>query len=153
MNISKIDPLPFQKDAVYGHIIKLPRIRFLIADDTGAGKTIMTGLVIKELKLRGLINRILILVPGHLNDQWLREMKGKFQENFVIIDRNTFNSQLYENPWQRENQVVTSIDFAKQVEILHTLSNIHWDLAVTDEAHKMSAYSYGDVITRQTDTS
>ena len=63
--VSKIDPLPHQIDAVYNYILKLPRIRFLIADDPGAGKTIMAGLVIKELKLRGLAKRILIVVPGH----------------------------------------------------------------------------------------
>ncbi len=64
MNTSKIDPLPFQIEAIYGYILKLPRIRFLIADDPGAGKTIMTGLIIKELKLRGVVNKILIVVPG-----------------------------------------------------------------------------------------
>ena len=70
MNTSKIDPLPHQIEAVYGHVLKLPRIRFLIADDPGAGKTIMAGLIIKELKIRGLIKRILIVSPGHLKDQW-----------------------------------------------------------------------------------
>ena len=69
MNTSKIDPLPHQIEAVYGHILKLPRIRFLIADDPGAGKTIMAGLVIKEMKLRYLVRRILIVSPGHLKDQ------------------------------------------------------------------------------------
>ncbi|HOL66740.1 MAG TPA: DEAD/DEAH box helicase family protein, partial [bacterium] len=64
MNVSKIDPLPFQIEAVYGYILQLPRIRYLIADDPGAGKTIMAGLIIKELKLRGVIKRILIVVPG-----------------------------------------------------------------------------------------
>jgi len=88
VNVSKIDPLPFQVEAVYGYILKLPRIRFLIADDPGAGKTIMAGLIIKEMKLRGLIKKILIVVPSQLKAQWMREMKEKFQENFVIIDRN-----------------------------------------------------------------
>ena len=75
MNTSKVDPLPHQIEAVYGYVLKLPRIRFLIADDPGAGKTIMAGLIIKELKLRNLANRILIIVPGHLKDQWKRELK------------------------------------------------------------------------------
>ena len=74
MNISKIDPLPHQIEAVYGYVLKLPRIRFLIADDPGAGKTIMAGLILKELKLRHLIKRILIISPGHLKDQWRREL-------------------------------------------------------------------------------
>ncbi|MEO0051720.1 MAG: DEAD/DEAH box helicase family protein, partial [candidate division WOR-3 bacterium] len=114
MNISKIAPLPFQIEAIYGYILKLPKIRFLIADDPGAGKTIMAGLIIKELKLRGLAHRILIVVPGHLKDQWIREMREKFQETFTLIDRNFLNALYGENPWQRENQIITSIDFAKQ---------------------------------------
>ena len=114
LNTSKIDPLPFQIEAVYGYVLKLPRIRFLIADDPGAGKTIMTGLILKELKLRGLAKRILIVVPGHLKDQWIREMKEKFQETFIEINRNLMNSLYGENPWAEKNQVITSMDFAKQ---------------------------------------
>jgi len=144
MNISKIDPLPFQIEAVYGYILKLPRIRFLLADDPGAGKTIMAGLVHKELKLRGLVNRTLIVVPGHLKDQWLREMKEKFQEHFVVIDRSSFLAHYGENPWERENQVITSMDFAKQENILPSLKSVEWDLVIVDEAHKMAAYRYGD---------
>jgi SNF2 family DNA or RNA helicase len=87
MNASKVDPLPHQIEAVYGRVLKLPRIRFLIGDDPGAGKTIMAGLIIKELKLRKLAKRILIVVPGHLKDQWRREMKDRFEETFVTIDR------------------------------------------------------------------
>jgi len=148
MNISKIDPLPFQIEAVYGYILKLPRIRFLIADDPGAGKTIMAGLVIKELKLRGLVNRILIVVPGHLKDQWRRELKEKFQEYFTVIDRSTFDTHYGENPWERENQVITSMDFAKQDDILPSLGSVEWDLVVVDEAHKMAAYKYGEKLKR-----
>ena len=148
MNVSKIDPLPFQIEAVYGYILRLPHIRFLIADDPGAGKTIMAGLIIKEMKLRGLIRRILIVVPGHLKDQWRREMKEKFQENFVAMDRGIINSYYGENPWQRENQVITSMDFAKREEILSSLAGTLWDLIIVDEAHKMSAYKYGEKIAK-----
>ncbi|MQK95324.1 DEAD/DEAH box helicase family protein, partial [Escherichia coli] len=87
VNVSQIDPLPHQIEAVYHFILKNPRIRFLLADDPGAGKTIMAGLLTKELKYRGLVERILIVVPGHLKDQWLRELKEKFQERFDIVDR------------------------------------------------------------------
>jgi SNF2 family DNA or RNA helicase len=146
MSTSKIDPLPFQIEAVYGYILKLPRIRFLIADDPGAGKTIMAGLIIKELKLRGLADRILIVVPGHLKDQWRRELKEKFQEPFVVVDRGLLNAHYAENPWQREKQVITSIDFAKREEILPSISSTEWDLVIVDEAHKMSAYLYGDKV-------
>jgi len=144
MNVSKIDPLPFQIEAVYGYVLKQPRIRFLIADDPGAGKTIMAGLILKELKLRNLVKRILIVVPGHLRDQWRRELKEKFNETFFVLDRNTFNAYYGENPWEKNDQVITSIDFAKQDDILASLSSVHWDLVIVDEAHKMSAYKYGE---------
>jgi len=146
VNVSKIDPLPFQIEAVYGYVLKQPHIRFLIADDPGAGKTIMAGLILKELKLRGLVKRVLIVVPGHLKDQWRRELKEKFGESFVVIDRNFFNAHYGENPWEKNNQVITSIDFAKQEEILSSLSSAHWDLVIVDEAHKMSAYRYGNKV-------
>ncbi len=148
MNISKIDPLPFQIEAVYGYVLKQPRVRFLIADDPGAGKTIMAGLIIKELKLRGLVKRVLIVVPGHLKDQWRRELKEKFDEKFIVLDRHTFNAHYGENPWEKNDQIITSIDFAKQEEILPSLSSVHWDLVVVDEAHKMAAYKYGDKISK-----
>lgn len=148
INVSKIDPLPFQIDAVYGYILKLPRIRFLIADDPGAGKTIMAGLIIKELKLRGLVRRILIVVPGHLKDQWRREMKEKFQETFTVINRDVMNSRYGENVWETENQVITSMDFAKRNDILFSLAGVTWDLTIVDEAHKMSAYQYGEKIAK-----
>jgi superfamily II DNA or RNA helicase len=148
MNTSKIAPLPFQIEAVYGYILKLPRIRFLIADDPGAGKTIMAGLVIKELKLRGVVKRILIVVPGHLKDQWRRELKDKFQEPVTVIDRSYLGAHYGENVWRRENQAITSLDFAKRDEILRTLEGVDWDLIVVDEAHKMAAYRYGDKLSR-----
>ena len=148
MNVSKIDPLPFQIEAVYGYVLKQPRIRFLIADDPGAGKTIMAGLIIKEMKLRRLARRTLIVVPGHLKDQWRRELKDKFDEKFVMLDRPTFNAHYGENPWERNEQVITSIDFAKQEEILPTLSSVHWDLVIVDEAHKMAAYRYGNKVSK-----
>jgi len=148
MSTSKIDPLPFQIEAVYGYILKLPHIRFLIADDPGAGKTIMAGLIMKELKLRGIINRILIVVPGHLKDQWIRELKDKFQEHITLIDRNILDAHYAENPWQRESQAITSIDFAKRDEVLPSLTNVNWDLIIVDEAHKMAAYRYRDKLSK-----
>lgn len=144
MNTSKIDPLPHQIEAVYGYILKLPRIRFLIADDPGAGKTIMAGLIIKELKLRHLANRILIVCPGHLKDQWRREMKDRFEEVFSVIDRNFLGAFYGQNVWKREQQVITSIDFVKQDDILASLASVQFDLIIVDEAHKMSAYRYGE---------
>ena len=144
MNASKVDPLPHQIEAVYGYVLKLPRIRFLIADDPGAGKTIMAGLIIKELKLRNLAKRILIVVPGHLKDQWRRELKDRFEETFVVVDRGLLDAHYSENVWERENQIITSMDFAKREEIIPSLGSAKFDLVVVDEAHKMSAYTYGD---------
>jgi len=148
MNTSKIDPLPFQIEGVYGYILKLPKIRFLIADDPGAGKTIMAGLILKELKLRGLASRILIVVPGHLKDQWRRELKEKFQEPVTVIDRGLLDAHYAENIWQRENQAITSIDFAKRKDILPYLKSVDWDLVIVDEAHKMAAYRYADKLSK-----
>lgn len=150
MSTSKVDPLPHQIDAVYSYVLKLPRIRFLIADDPGAGKTIMAGLIIKELKIRNLASRILIVVPGHLKDQWKRELKERFEESFVVLDRNVVGSFYGENVWERESQIITSMDFAKQEDIIAALNSTTFDLIIVDEAHKMSAYKYGDK-TKKTD--
>ncbi|MHA1758632.1 MAG: DEAD/DEAH box helicase, partial [Promethearchaeota archaeon] len=144
INISKVDPLPHQIEAVYGYILKLPRIRFLIADDAGSGKTIMAGLVLKELKLRNLIQKILIIAPGHLKDQWRRELTERFKEHFVIIDRSILKAHYGQNVWEKENQIITSMDFIKQDDIISTMSSVSFDLVIVDEAHKMSAYVYGD---------
>ena len=148
VNVSQIDPLPHQIDAVYHYILKRPRIRFLLADDPGAGKTIMAGLVLKELKLRGLVNRVLIVVPGHLRDQWLREMKEKFNETFRVIDRAVMNASWGRNVWLEENQAITSMDFAKQEDVKASLAEACWDLVIVDEAHKMAAYEYGGKLSR-----
>ncbi|MEM3697682.1 MAG: helicase-related protein [Candidatus Bathyarchaeia archaeon] len=148
VNVSQIDPLPHQIDAVYNYILKHPRVRFLLADDPGAGKTIMAGLVLTELKQRGLVNRTLIVVPGHLTDQWLREMKEKFGETFKVIDRGVMEASWGQNVWQNENQAITSIDFAKQEDVMCSLAESNWDLVIVDEAHKMAAYQYGQKLTR-----
>jgi superfamily II DNA or RNA helicase len=148
VNVSQIDPLPHQIDGVYFRILRQPTIRFLLADDPGAGKTIMAGLVLKELKQRGLVNRILIVVPGHLRDQWIREMKEKFGETFKAIDRDVMNASPYQNVWLEENQAITSMDFAKQDDVKVSLAEATWDLVIVDEAHKLAAYEYGEKITK-----
>lgn len=142
VSISQVDPLPHQIEAVYHYVLPSPRIRFLIADDPGAGKTIMAGLIIKELQYRRLAQRILIIAPGHLKYQWQREMKERFQTPFVIIDRGRMNSAWGENVWEERDHCLTSIDFVKQDTVLNTLRGVRWDLVIVDEAHKMSAYAY-----------
>ncbi len=148
VHVSQIDPLPHQIEAVYHYILRSPRIRFLLADDPGAGKTIMAGLLLKELKARGLVQRTLIVVPGHLRDQWLREMKERFDEAFTVVDRSVVNATWGRNVWQEHPQIITSMDFAKQADIMAALAEARWDLTIVDEAHKLAAYRYGEKIAR-----
>lgn len=142
LSIARVDPLPHQLEAVYDYFMKLPRIRFLLADDPGAGKTIMAGLLIKELKIRGLIKRILIITPANLTFQWQREMKEKFRENFEVIRSDVLRANYGSNPWQEKDQVVTSVSWVSRIEdAKESLLRSRWDLVIVDEAHKMSAYS------------
>jgi len=148
VNVSQVDPLPHQIEAVYHYILQNPCIRFLLADDPGAGKTIMAGLLLKELKYRGLVERTLIVVPGHLKPQWLREMKERFQENFIVVDREVMNASWGQNIFKENNQIIVSMDFAKQDDVMFALKDTRWDLCIVDEAHKMSAYKYGQKINK-----
>jgi SNF2 family DNA or RNA helicase len=145
LNASHVDPVPHQLEAVYRHILPHQRnVRYLLADDPGAGKTIMAGLVLKEFKMRGLVNSCLIVVPGHLKYQWLREMKEKFSERFTIVDRGTIDASYGTNVWKDRQWCITSMDFVRQDGIKETLRNTRWDLVLIDELHKMSAYLSGD---------
>lgn len=142
LSIARVDPLPHQLEAVYDYFLKLPRIRFLLADDPGAGKTIMAGLLIKELKIRGLVKRILIVTPANLSFQWQREMKDKFREQFEVIKGEVLRANYGSNPWQDRHQVITSISWVSRIEdAKDSLLRSQWDLIIVDEAHKMSAYS------------
>ena len=142
LSIARVDPLPHQLEAVYDYFLRLPRIRFLLADDPGAGKTIMAGLLIKELKVRGLVKRILIVTPANLSFQWQRELKDKFQEKFEVVRSDVLRANYGSNPWQEKNQVVTSISWVSRIEDANeSLLRSHWDLIIVDEAHKMSAYT------------
>jgi len=104
VSVSQVDPLPHQIEAVYRYVLESPRIRFLIADDPGAGKTIMAGLILKELEYRRLVQRVLIVAPGHLKYQWQREMKERFQESFAIVDRARMDSAWGENVWEERDR-------------------------------------------------
>jgi superfamily II DNA or RNA helicase len=150
VSVSQVDPLPHQLDAVYSRLLRLPNVRFLLADDPGAGKTIMAGLLMRELKQRGLVQRTLVVVPKALTDQWRREMYDRFGEVFEVVNRDTFDATYGLNPWEGKDQCITSIDFAKQESIVATLRDTHWDLVIVDEAHKMAAYRYG-ADTKKTD--
>jgi superfamily II DNA or RNA helicase len=138
LSISRVDPLPHQLEAIYDYLLKLARIRFLLADDAGAGKTIMAGLLIRELKLRGLAERILIVCPANLAFQWQRELNEKFDEKFVVMRGGDIREQYGVNQWLDQNHIITSLDLAKRKEILPGLHQVHWELVIVDEAHRMS---------------
>ena len=139
LSISRVDPLPHQLEAVYEYFMKLPSVRFLLADDAGAGKTIMAGLLIRELKLRGLAERILVVCPANLTFQWQREMFEKFDQQFQVLRGNNIRDQFGMNQWLDNKQVITSLDLAKRDDILVGLKQATWDLVIVDEAHRMSA--------------
>lgn len=142
LSIARVDPLPHQLEAVYDYFLKLPRIRFLLADDPGAGKTVMAGLLLKELKARGLVKRVLIVTPANLTFQWQREMKDKFRESFSVIRSDVLRANYGQNPWQEVDQAITSVSWVSRVEdARESLLRSRWDLVIVDEAHKMAAYA------------
>ena len=119
--------------------MRLPSVRFLLADDAGAGKTIMAGLLVRELKLRGLAERILVVCPANLAFQWQRELKEKFDQQFLVLKGGDIRDQFGVNQWLSQKQVITSLDLAKREDILPGLRQVRWDLVIVDEAHRMSA--------------
>ncbi len=161
LSIARVDPLPHQLEAVYDYFIKMPRVRFLLADDPGAGKTIMAGLLLKEMKIRGLVKRTLIVTPANLTFQWQREMKDKFREQFEVVRGDVLRANYGSNPWQDKNQVITSVSWVSRVDdAKDSLLRSHWDLIIVDEAHKMSAasadkktlaYELGEHLSQMTD--
>jgi len=118
LSISRVDPLPHQLEAVYDYLLKLARVRFLLADDAGAGKTIMAGPLIRELKLRGLAERVLVICPANLTFQWQRELKEKFEEKFVVLKGDLIREQFGINQWLETPMVITSLDLAKRENVL-----------------------------------
>lgn len=161
LSIARVDPLPHQLEAVYGYFLKLPSIRFLLADDPGAGKTVMAGLLLKELKARGLVKRVLIVTPASLTFQWQRELSDKFREKFDVIRGDVLRANYGQNPWQERDQVITSVSWVSIVEdARESLLRSRWDLVIVDEAHKMSApaedrktyaYRLGESLSKMTD--
>lgn len=143
VSMSGVDALPHQLEAVYERMLPQARLRFLLAHDPGAGKTIMAGLLIKELKLRGILDRVLIVCPAPLTIQWQDEMRSKFEETFEIVGSELARNTLAGNVWERFPQSITSLDFAKQPDVREGILRARWDLIVVDEAHKLSARTYG----------
>ncbi len=143
VSVTQVDLLPHQVDAVYRHILPQSRIRFLLADDPGLGKTITAGLVLKELKARHAARRILLVVPAHLREQWKREMNDWFQEDFVPFQRDFLQGLFSPDFFERNQQIIISLDFARRQEVRQILARTQWDLVIVDEAHKLSATRYG----------
>ncbi len=147
VHTSLVDPLPHQITAVYGEMLKRQPLRFLLADDPGAGKTIMAGLLIKELLIRGDLHRCMIVCPGSLVEQWQDELNRRFQLPFEILTNDKLESARTGN-WFAENPLcICRLDKLSRNEDLQLkLEQVDWDLIICDEAHKMSASFFGGEI-------
>jgi len=140
VHTSLLEPLPHQITAVYGEMLARQPLRFVLADDPGAGKTIMAGLLLKELSTRGDVRRCLICCPGSLVDQWQDEMWQRFQLPFTIVSRQSFEDARSGNPFAESNLVIGRLDhMSRNDDVQAKLEQTDWDLVVVDEAHKMSA--------------
>jgi len=146
---NRIEIEPYQVQAAY-EILNSYDHRYLIGDEVGLGKTIEAGIVIEELIARERAQRVLIVAPAPLTVQWQAEMREKFDRNFVIYDRDTVRTHQQSHPnqnvWLQEDLIITSIDFAKQEDMLEALRNLDapWDVAVFDEAHHLTARRSSD---------
>jgi superfamily II DNA or RNA helicase len=145
IHTSMIQPLPHQITAVYGEMLSRQPLRFLLADDPGAGKTIMSGLLIKELKVRGDLNRCLIVSPGNLAEQWQDELYSRFQLEFEILTNDMLESSVRGNAFLDKPYLIARLDkLSRNEEIQEKLKVSEWDLIICDEAHKMSATIFGN---------
>lgn len=148
IHTSLVDPLPHQISAVYGEMLPRQPLRFLLADDPGAGKTIMAGLLIKELIARSDLERCLVVAPGSLVEQWQDELGEKFNLEFDILSRDMIETSRSGNPFNDHNRLIVRLDVLARNEELQKklLKSQEWDLIICDEAHRMSAtYFGGDV--------
>lgn len=138
---SELVPLPHQLEAVYGQFLERIPLRFLLADDPGAGKTIMAGLLIKELHLRGDLERCLVIAPGGLVDQWQDELMEKFGMRFSVFStEEATNPPLGRNIFEDKRRLIVRMDqLARNKQLMEQMSRTSWDLVVVDEAHRMSA--------------
>ncbi|WP_294160464.1 helicase-related protein [uncultured Selenomonas sp.] len=141
---SSIEPLPHQIAAVYGRMLPLHPLRFLLADDPGAGKTVMTGLLLKELMLRGDADRCLIVCPGSLAEQWQEELWEKFHLRFEILTNDRIEAAVTGNIFTEMPRCIARLDkLARDERVQARLKASEWDIIIVDEAHKMSATVFG----------
>ncbi|TGQ89973.1 DUF3883 domain-containing protein [Mesorhizobium sp. M8A.F.Ca.ET.208.01.1.1] len=145
VSASQIEALPHQITAVYGEMLPRQPLRFLLADDPGAGKTVMAGLLIKELQIRGDLERCLIVAPGSLVEQWQEEMAEKFGLNFDLLTRDQIEASVTGNPFVEKNRLIVRLDMAARSEELKAKLDAagDWDLIICDEAHRMAASYFG----------
>ena len=145
IHTSLVEPLPHQITAVYGEMLPRQPLRFLLADDPGAGKTIMAGLLMKELMARGDLERCLIVAPGSLVEQWQDELSTKFGLSFDILSRDTVEAARTGNPFEEKSLLIARLDMLSRNEELQDKLKAarEWDLVVCDEAHRMSATFFG----------
>jgi SNF2 family DNA or RNA helicase len=147
IHTSMVDPLPHQITAVYGEMLPRQPLRFLLADDPGAGKTIMAGLLIKELLIRGDLHRCMIVCPGNLAEQWQDELYQRFQLPFEILTNDKLESARTGNWFAENTMAICRLDkLSRNEDVQAKLANTDWDLVVCDEAHKMSATFFGNEV-------
>lgn len=141
---SDVQPLPHQIRAVYGELLPRTPLRFLLADDPGAGKTIMAGLYVKELLLRDDVKRCLIVAPGSLVEQWQDELRIKFGLDFEILAAGMQDAAPGANIFEAKPLLIARMDqLARNDYLLHQAEEAEFDLIVVDEAHRMSASWFG----------
>lgn len=145
VSASQIEALPHQITAVYGEMLSRQPLRFLLADDPGAGKTVMAGLLIKELMIRGDLERCLIVAPGGLVEQWQDELSEKFGLSFDILTRDQIEASVTGNPFIEKHRLIVRLDMAARSEELKAKlqASADWDLVICDEAHRMAASYFG----------
>jgi superfamily II DNA or RNA helicase len=145
ISASQIEALPHQITAVYGEMLPRQPLRFLLADDPGAGKTIMAGLLIKELLIRGDLERCMIVAPGSLVEQWQEELSEKFGLNFDLLTRDQIEASVTGNPFIEKNRLIVRLDMAARSDELKAKLDAapDWDLIICDEAHRMAASYFG----------
>jgi len=147
VHTSLIEPLPHQITAVYETMLGKQPLRYLLADDPGAGKTIMTGLLIKELMIRGDLHRCLIISPGNLVEQWQDELNQRFHVAFDILTNDRLEASVSGNAFSETPLCIARLDkLSRDEDIQAKLQQTEWDLIVVDEAHKMSATFFGGEI-------
>lgn len=145
VHTSNVEPLPHQITAVYESMLPRQPLRFVLADDPGAGKTIMAGLYIRELIMRADARRVVIVAPGSLVDQWREEMFEKFGLDFRVFTKDLESATPTGNPFEDIDHLIVRLDqMARNEELQEKLCAAGWDLVVFDEAHKLSAHFYGN---------